>query len=261
MLRLPIPTGIVLEQQVNPASNAAVDHNTYFSGERVQEILYAGCFFAGSAALRQSGPLSSIRAIYPQGPLSSIRGLYPVYALDLLVRLHRKVVSRVDPCWGKLRDGPAFIRLHRRRLKALSSPSEACALAIDAMKWLNDALDGNHGDLAPEFVASEIVYMLLHAHPFVDGNGRVARALGTWVLLRAGYEPLCDLRTYCHERTDQYFAAISAREAYPSRPERWHQFFEGMVRHCFKAKTPIRSINVRLSKLAASAPVASLPDA
>ena len=159
--------------------------------------------------------------------------------LGVLALVHQKLFPRVDPCWGQFRDGPAFIKLHGKRLKELPSPAEASELAINAMKWLNEAVLGLHGNLDPAFIASEIVYMLLHAHPFVDGNGRVARAIGTWVLLRAGYEQLSDLRTYSHERSEQYFGAISAREASPTRPERWHEFFEEMVGHCFRI--PIRS--------------------
>lgn len=39
----------------------------------------------------------------------------------------------------------------------------------------------------PLLIASALHFMLSYEHPFVDGNGRVARALFYWAALRAGY--------------------------------------------------------------------------
>ncbi len=161
--------------------------------------------------------------------------------LDTLLELHRRVTPRHRPGWGQFRDGQAFICLNRRRVKELAPPGEAIALAAGAMAWLNQTRKEPHGTLKPFFLASEISYLLLHAHPFVDGNGRVARAMGTSVLLQEGYELSADLRLFCHERQERYFEAVSAREDWPNRPEPWNQFFEEMVGHCFALPRPLRA--------------------
>jgi Fic family protein len=159
--------------------------------------------------------------------------------LDTLLELHRKLTPRHRPGWGQFRDGQAFVCLRRRRIKELAPPGEATALAAGAMAWLNQTKNEAHGTLKPSNVASEIVYLLLHAHPFADGNGRVARAMGAWVLLRDGYELLSDQRLFCHERRKRYFEAVSAREEWPNRSEPWNQFFEEMVEHCFTLPPPL----------------------
>lgn len=40
----------------------------------------------------------------------------------------------------------------------------------------------------PAVLAAEAVACLTKSHPFADGNGRVARALATWLLLRSGFQ-------------------------------------------------------------------------
>src|SRR6266481_1891177 len=53
-------------------------------------------------------------------------------------------------------------------------------------------------------VSAEIAFLA-----FWDGNGRISRAVGAWVLLRAGYELGFDLRIYCRQRTDAYYRALA----------------------------------------------------
>ena len=142
--------------------------------------------------------------------------------LDTLLELHRKLTPRHRSGWGRFRDGPAFICAQRRRVKQLVPPAEAIALAASAMAWLSKSRMEVRGTLKPSYVASEVIYLLLHAHPFADGNGRVARAMGTWVLIREGYELCSDVRLFCHERRERYFEAVSAREEWPDRPEPWN---------------------------------------
>jgi fido (protein-threonine AMPylation protein) len=114
------------------------------------------------------------------------------------------------------------------------------------MTWLSQTRMEVGGTLKSSYVASEIVYLLLHAHPFADGNGRVARAMGTWVLLREGYELSSDVRLFCHERRERYFEAVSAREESPHRSEPWTQFFEELVGHCFTLAPPLGA-NARMT--------------
>ena len=48
-------------------------------------------------------------------------------------------------------------------------------------------------------------HQFVAVHPFVDGNGRMARALSQWVLLQGGYDPAHSLGL------DEYFAADRAK--------------------------------------------------
>jgi Fic family protein len=55
----------------------------------------------------------------------------------------------------------------------------------------------------------------LTVHPFVDGNGRVARAVGQWLLWERGFDPLCTLGLddfFAQDRPRYYRMIQEARE-------------------------------------------------
>jgi Fic family protein len=47
--------------------------------------------------------------------------------------------------------------------------------------------------LHPVIRSAIFAHEFLTIHPFVDGNGRVARAVGQWLLWEKGFDPLCTL--------------------------------------------------------------------
>ncbi len=65
-------------------------------------------------------------------------------------------------------------------------PPEQVASEMDRLITLH----GNHDDVAPEVESAWLHHRFAQIHPFQDGNGRVARALATLVMLKAGRFPL-----------------------------------------------------------------------
>ena len=67
-------------------------------------------------------------------------------------------------------------------------PPEQVASEMDRLL----AMHREHGEggVAPEVEAAWIHHRFAQIHPFQDGNGRVARALATLVMIRAGWFPL-----------------------------------------------------------------------
>ncbi len=68
------------------------------------------------------------------------------------------------------------------------SPPEQVASEIDRLIALHETheLEG----VAPEVEAAWVHHRFTQIHPFQDGNGRVARALATLILIKAGWFPL-----------------------------------------------------------------------
>jgi Fic/DOC family/Chitobiase/beta-hexosaminidase C-terminal domain len=98
-------------------------------------------------------------------------------------------------------------------------------------------------------VAAEIHARITHAHPFIDGNGRVARALSTWILVKAGYRLRSNPRVFCRDRVEAYYLALGARDATASLDcPQWNAFFDAMVASCFDGpairQTPFRGRRV-----------------
>ena len=68
----------------------------------------------------------------------------------------------------------------------LYCPPEQVDLEMDRLI----ALHHQHDDFAPEVEAAWLHHRFAQIHPFQDGNGRIARALATLVLVKAGWFPL-----------------------------------------------------------------------
>ncbi len=66
-----------------------------------------------------------------------------------------------------------------------AAPEETTALMYDLVKWYNQA--DKEGKLTPIELASVFHYRYIRIHPFGDGNGRIARLLVNYILLRHNY--------------------------------------------------------------------------
>ena len=113
--------------------------------------------------------------------------------LDLLLELHRKV------CIDTLDDSSAAGRLRREgeniqvvdagHSTILHTPPEASSLPESLRKLCQFANLGDDGEpfVHPVIRAILLHFMLGYIHPFVDGNGRTARALFYWSMARQNY--------------------------------------------------------------------------
>lgn len=65
------------------------------------------------------------------------------------------------------------------------SPSEARPLTLDLISWINSPkIDRLH----PILSSAVAHHRLVSIHPFTDGNGRIARSLGIWLLYTRGFD-------------------------------------------------------------------------
>lgn len=84
-----------------------------------------------------------------------------------------------------------------------ASPEETPALMTDLVDWYNSAVEEQK--LSALELASLFHYRYIRIHPFEDGNGRIARLLVNFILLRAGY-PMLIVRSV---DKDKYLAALN----------------------------------------------------
>ncbi|MFR9543497.1 MAG: Fic family protein [Rikenellaceae bacterium] len=66
-----------------------------------------------------------------------------------------------------------------------ASPEETSAMMFELVRWFNEEVV--KGELSPIELASLLHYRYIRIHPFEDGNGRIARLLINYVMLRYGY--------------------------------------------------------------------------
>ena len=73
-----------------------------------------------------------------------------------------------------------------------ASPEETSALMTDLVRWYN--AESEKGELTPIELAALLHYRYIRIHPFEDGNGRIARLLVNYVLLRHNF-PMVVIKT------------------------------------------------------------------
>ena len=87
---------------------------------------------------------------------------------------------------GQYKTSPNSVLLKNGEIHEYASPEETPALMNDLLSWY----DKNKEILSPVQLAAEFHYRLVCIHPFDDGNGRVARLIMNYILLKNNYPPI-----------------------------------------------------------------------
>ncbi|HLB59801.1 MAG TPA: Fic family protein, partial [Bdellovibrionota bacterium] len=133
---------------------------------------------------------------------------------DHIKQLHRvllKYSSKDVRHLGEYKKFPNRVEVFDEEGKSLgvifepASPFETPSRMKELLEWFND--EENVKDLHPLLRISVFVIWFLAIHPFQDGNGRLARALTTLLLLQNGYAyvPFSSLERIVEENKDRYY--------------------------------------------------------
>lgn len=107
-------------------------------------------------------------------------------AEDHIKEIHKIILAGINDAWaGRYRTTEVFIRGSNTEFPM---PSKIPRLMREFSKWLE-----GQQDVHPVRTASDSHFKLVSIHPFVDGNGRVARLLMNLILVINGY-PMAVIR-------------------------------------------------------------------
>lgn len=97
-------------------------------------------------------------------------------------------------------------------------------LMEEFVAWLNSE---KATELYPVLMSGIAHYELVRVHPFVDGNGRTARALATLILYRRGFDTkrFFALDDYYNEDRSRYYAALQAVDPERIDITKWLEYF------------------------------------
>ncbi len=133
------------------------------------------------------------------------------YTMDLLLEMHRLVVDKIVPREqaGQLRETQVVLKNSVTGEIGFRPPTalEVPFLVDDFLVWLN----GEKAKMEhPVLRAGVTHYVLAAVHPFVEGNGRTARAFATLVLFEEGYniKKFFALEEYFDKHADEYFGSL-----------------------------------------------------
>ncbi|PRD44531.1 Fic family protein [Sphingobacterium haloxyli] len=108
---------------------------------------------------------------------------------------------------GQYKTAPNHVKTKTGEIFRFATPEETPAKMHDLLTWYN--AKSSEPRTNPIIIASEFHYRFIRIHPFDDGNGRTARILMNFILMKYGYPPVI-IRT---EDKENYFFALQQADA------------------------------------------------
>ncbi|WP_294824442.1 Fic family protein, partial [uncultured Flavobacterium sp.] len=103
---------------------------------------------------------------------------------------------------GSYKTSPNHVQTKTGEMFYFATPEETHAKMGDLMAWYNEKIVDP--DFNPILLAAEFHYKFILIHPFDDGNGRTARILMNFILMKFGYPPVI-IKT---EDKENYYAVL-----------------------------------------------------
>ncbi len=121
--------------------------------------------------------------------------------------------------------------------------------AVAVQFQIKDLLDfiNETSDIHPVLKSGIVHYELVRIHPFIDGNGRVARALSTLILYLEDYDirRFFSLEEYFDSSATDYYDALQSVEKGSGDLTKWLEYFTlGLAIELSKIKDKIENISV-----------------
>lgn len=117
-------------------------------------------------------------------------------------------------------------------------------LLSELLQFINDK---ESLDIHPVLRSGIVHYELVRIHPFVDGNGRVARALSTLILFLEGYDirRFFSLEEYFDSDSFDYYKALQSVEKNQGDLSVWLEYFtKGLSIELSKIKDKVENISI-----------------
>ena len=114
----------------------------------------------------------------------------------------------------------------------------------DLIAFINSPPDQ---DIHPVLKSGCVHYELVRIHPFIDGNGRVARALSTLILFREGYDirKFFSLEEYFDSNAASYYDGLQSVEKRNGDLTYWLEYFSlGLAIELSKIKDKVEKISI-----------------
>ncbi len=148
---------------------------------------------------------------------------------DILKTLHTLTMTRLieDKYVGNYRDKQVIVKSAMDESIVFRPPiaAEITYLVEEFFEWLNLPATRT---IHPIFRAALTHYQLVYIHPFIEGNGRTARAMATLVLYTGGYDfkRFFSLEKYFDDDVDKYYQALqSVQKSLDQDATYWLEYF------------------------------------
>lgn len=170
-----------------------------------------------------------------------------------LLKIHQLTVEKVlgKDRAGKYRATQVVVKNSKTGEVSFTPPRsyEVKGLVSDFIGWLNSD-DGR--DVHPVLRAGVAHYVLAYIHPFVDGNGRTARAFATLVMFSEGYDikKFFSLEEFFDRNAGRYYTtlqSVSNQKAPLTEKDLtvWLEYFcEGLAEELERVKERVKKLSL-----------------
>lgn len=169
----------------------------------------------------------------------------PGLTASVALKIQQMITKNILPAGdcGKYRDRMVYV-VNSFGQTVFTPPSARAVpdLVLDLINWLNHAAAK---DLHPVLVAGIAHYELVRIHPFIDGNGRTARALATLILYQRNFDikHFFALDDYYNEDRTAYYTALQYIDPVKMEITQWLEYFtEGVAVQMKKLKSRIDAL-------------------
>lgn len=177
------------------------------------------------------------------------------YSEHILRTLHQYTTKQILPAdqVGSYRNAQVVIRSATDGEVVFRPPLfvQIPALISDLMQWLNSS---KNKEIHPMIRAGIAHYELVRIHPFIEGNGRTARAFMLLIMYAEGYDikKLFSLEEYFDRDIDGYYQAIlSVQRSTTLDMTYWLEYF------CFGLALELERVKQQVLKLSQDAKLKS----
>jgi len=167
---------------------------------------------------------------------------------SFLKKLHTMTVAKIlhpEKC-GTFRTTQVVVR-NSLTGEVTFKPPVALAVPVQVKEFLEFINTAGPEAIHPVLKSGTVHYELVRIHPFVDGNGRVSRALSTFVLFREGYDirKFFSLEEYFDNDAVEYYRALQSVGRNEGDLTEWLEYFtQGLAIELAKIKEKISKISV-----------------
>jgi Fic family protein len=174
----------------------------------------------------------------------------PEISEETLKHIHELTVNRLlaDEAVGLYRKTQVVVKNSQTGEVTFRPPPavEVPFLLASFLQWLNLSSDD---DMHVVLKAGIAHYEIVRIHPFLDGNGRVARAAATLVLFKAGYDikRFFSLEEHYDREPVSYYDALQSVGKLDGNLSGWLEYFtEGLAIELTRIKEKIKSLSTDL---------------
>jgi Fic family protein len=225
-----------------------VHHGTHIEGNELN-MTEAEKLLAGAKVIGKDRDIQEV--LNYRNVLKFIEGFNdPEVREETFKRIHELTVTKIlpDDAVGEYRKTQVVVKNSQTGEITFRPPPavEVPFLIADFLMWLNAS---SPDDVHTVLKAGIAHYELVRIHPFLDGNGRVSRAVALIILFKEGYDVkrFFSLEAFYDRDPMVYYEALQSVEKHSGNQTYWLEYFtEGLAIELTRVKERIKSISTDL---------------